>query len=186
MSRPVCLVAFLALVAGCASTPRPLTGDFVVVYPRQAVAGDRTGEPVRWGGTIIAVEPEAQRTCLQILSRPLGRDARPLRRDPDEGRFIACRAGFYDPEVFADGREVTVTGRIAGVVTRTVGEYSYSMPEVAADVIYLWPPRTEYAYYDPAWPAWSLWYGPGWHFGWHVHYTRPVHRPPPRRRHRGR
>ena len=33
--------------------------------------------------------------------------------DDTNGRFIACRTGFYDPAVFQVNREVTFTGRIA-------------------------------------------------------------------------
>lgn len=184
MTRMLCLFALSSLFAGCVSIPKPLAGDYPATQPRDASASSRIGERVRWGGIIIAVEPQAERTCIQILSRELGRDARPLRRDPDEGRFIACRDGFYDPEVFTDGRDVTVTGRVAAMTTRVVGDYQYTMPEVAAEVIYLWPPRRDHGHYYPMYPHWSLWYGPSWH-GWHYSFPlRPIHRPPPRRRDR--
>lgn len=185
LCKPVCLVLLFAVLTGCVSVPKPLTGEYPATQPRDSAAAGRIGERVRWGGIIIAVEPLAERTCIQILSRELGKDARPRQRDPSEGRFLACRNGFYDPEVFADGRDVTVTGTVAAMTTRTVGEYSYTMPEVAAEVIYLWPPRREPGYYH-AYPAWSFWYGPAW-FWPHYHYPpRPIHRPPPRPRDRAR
>lgn len=186
MIRMVCIVVLSGLSVACASVPKPLSGDYPTLQPRDAVAAGRTGTPVRWGGIIIAVEPQAEHTCIQILSRELGPDTRPRQRDPSEGRFVACRAGFYDPEVFTDGREVTVTGHVVAMTTRVVGEYGYTMPEVAADVIYLWPPRRHYRY-EPVYPGWSLWFGPTW-YGWHHHHpwhARPIHRPPPRRRGRG-
>ena len=61
--------------------------------------------------------------------------------DASGGRFIACRAGFYDPAIFQVDREVTVTGVVDGFETRRIGEYDYRFPRLAADVIYLWPVR---------------------------------------------
>ncbi|MFB9069065.1 Slp family lipoprotein [Pseudofulvimonas gallinarii] len=186
MKRLSIAVILSSLSVGCASVPKPLGGEYLPSQPRAVVEAGRNGGPVRWGGSIIAVEPEAERTCIQVLARELGPDARPRLRDPDEGRFVACRAGFYDPEVFTEGREVTVTGIVAAMTTRVVGEYPYTMPEVAADVIYLWPPRVEYRY-EPLPPTWALWFGPSW-YGWHHHHLwhpRPIHRPRPRRSGRG-
>lgn len=183
MTRIVYALALASLMAGCAGVPKPLDGAYLATQPRDSSASGRTGDTIRWGGTIIAVEPEAERTCIQILARELGRDARPRQRDPDHGRFVACRNGFYDPEVFADGRDVTITGTVVAMTTREVGDYRYPMPEVAADVIYLWPPRREPVvdYYPH--PSWSFWYGPAW-FGPAWYYPpRPIHRPP---RQRGR
>lgn len=167
-------LAALPLFAACASVPKPLTGDFAPVTANAIADSGRNGDLVRWGGVVVDVEPEAERTCLQILSRPLSDVARPRDRDRDvsEGRFLACRAGFYDPEVFTKGREVTITGRVVGSAERSVGEYRYLMPEVAAEVIYLWPERPEYdrfhasygfgygfgPFHDPWWPR-RGWYG---------------------------
>jgi outer membrane lipoprotein len=66
-----------------------------------------------------------------------------LSRDRSEGRFIACRAGFYDPAVFTAGREVTIAGTVTGFEARRIGDYDYRYPRVAADVIYLWPERRD-------------------------------------------
>jgi outer membrane lipoprotein len=189
----------LPLFAACATTPTPLQGSFTVLEPRDVVDESRVGEPVRWGGPVIAVEPESDRTCMQILARELSGSARPRDRDVSQGRFVACRAGFYDPEVFEPGREVTVVGRIAAITQRPVGEYSYAMPEVAADAIYLWPQRRAYpptySMYDP-WSPWSPWpysrwgWGIGGSFGpvyiHHHHHPRPPVRPPVRPPPRGR
>ena len=41
------------------------------------------------------------------------------------GRFIACKAGFYDPAIFLKNRELTVLGRIDGYESRKIGEYDY-------------------------------------------------------------
>jgi outer membrane lipoprotein len=146
----------LLALGGCASIPKPLQGNFAPLDPVAAAQRDATGESVRWGGTLAVVEPLAGQTCFQIVGRPLAGSSRPTTSDRAEGRFIACRQGFYEPQVFAQGRSVTVTGRVIGYETRRVGEYDYRQPRVAADVIYLWPERREVdVYYAPSlWWSW--------------------------------
>lgn len=179
------LVATMPFFAACAIAPKPLQGQFTVISAKDVAETGRTGETVRWGGLVIEVEPEAERTCLQILSRELSDIARPRDRDVSEGRFVACREGFYDPEIFTKGREVTVTGRVAGMTSRPVGEYDYPMPEVAADVVYLWPERRDIDAmpYSP----WFGWPYDRWGTGFHYRHAYPIHRAPraPPRRDKG-
>ena len=153
------LTASLALSA-CASAPRPLQGQYANLYPDDAASQSSVGTTVRWGGRIVAVDPQSQRSCFEIVAMPLSGTGRPLQVDRSEGRFIACRAGFYDPEVFQAGREITVSGRVDGFETRTVGDFDYRYPLVAADVVYLWPERREHDYRDR--PILYGPYGPWW------------------------
>lgn len=154
-----------ALLAGCATAPGPLRGEFAALAPTDATRPEAVGAIVRWGGTIAAVEPQKDRTCFQVVGHALDASSRPLADDRSVGRFLACRAGFYDPQVFAEGREITISGRIDGEETRLIGEYEYRHPRVAADVIYLWPPRREIdmVVHDPWYPY--PWYGP-WRRPW--------------------
>lgn len=190
--KALLLVAPLGiLLASCASVPKPLQGTFTPMTPRQAVAA-ANGQPVRWGGEIIRVEPKAGSTCFEILSRELGSNARPLLRDPSGGRFIACHEGFQDPEEFKQGREITVTGRVTGIDHGKIGEFDYRYPHVEADAIHLWKPRSanlHSPYYDP----WMYGVGPGWGWGYNPYWgpqwggtiiirDNPAPRPPPRPR----
>jgi outer membrane lipoprotein len=169
-----------AMLAACATVPAPLQGQFSPVTPRDAAANGGQGASVRWGGEIINVDPRADQTCFEILARELDATARPVSRDPSAGRFLACRAGFYDPEEFKRGRDITVIGQLNGSERAKVGEFDYTYPRVAADAVYLWPKRTYYAgspyYYDPWYGPW--WgYGPGWGSFWGptVIVERPHH-----------
>ncbi|MBS0212636.1 MAG: Slp family lipoprotein [Proteobacteria bacterium] len=153
----------LALAAvGCASVPKPLQGQFAGIAPN--AAQDATGQAVRWGGTIAAVETGAEQTCFQLVARPLNEESRPrLDLDRSQGRFLACRQGYYEPQVFKVGRSITVTGHVVGYENRRVGDYDYRQPKVAADVIYLWPKvvRTRMVYaYDPFFAPYP--WGPWW------------------------
>lgn len=169
MNKPFAILLLSAGLASCATIPAPLQGQFSPATPRDAAGGN--GQAVRWGGEIIKVEPKSDTTCFEILARELDSSARPegrTSRDPSQGRFMACRAGFYDPEVFERGRELTVVGHLTGTDHGKVGDFDYAYPHVAADAIYLWPKRQRYVggpYQDP----WMYGYGYGsggpWGFG---------------------
>lgn len=158
--RPAMIATAALLLAACASQPRPLQGDFAQISPRDASGIDRTGALVRWGGRVVQVEPQANRTCFEMISTRLNVYGRPYWATDDVGgRFIACRDGFYDPAVFQTNREVTFTGRIDGYENRRIGGYDYRFPRVAADVVYLWPiqERVEVITRPAPWPWWGYW-----------------------------
>lgn len=158
------------IFVGCATAPRPLQGEFAQLRPIDAARAD--GAQVRWGGSIIAVEPRAGETCFEVLGRKLNDSARPRITDTSDGRFLACRTGFYDPAVFKAGRDITVIGALAGSEVRKVGEFAYTYPRVTAKAVYLWPVRSEVIVEHRPSPFFlnsPFWYG----------YSRPIiiHRP---------
>jgi outer membrane lipoprotein len=172
------------LGAGCATVPQSLQAPNLSTVTPNIVsdgAGAGTGERVRWGGSILAVKPEAQATCIEILSRPLDASARPQVTDQSFGRFLACGPGFYDPAVYAKDRSVTVLGTVEGVTGGTVDGAPYRFPRLRIESIHLWP-IVVYGpppyYYGPYWgpaywygPAWGpYWYGPAWRPYWYGPY----------------
>ena len=161
------LLASLAL-AGCASPPKPLQGQFSQVTPEQAVQRQGLGEVVRWGGRIVAVEPGSQSSCFEVVAAPLTASGRPQDVDRSLGRFLACRSGFYDPEVFMAGRDITISGTVESFETRKVGNYDYRYPRVAAEVVYLWPERrdVDVRMVDPFYRGFYGSRGWGWGMGW--------------------
>jgi len=193
MNKKIVAAALLAsLLGACATVPAPLQGTFPKTTPRDSLAQAAT-QPVRWGGQIIKVEPKADTTCFEIIARTLDMAARPERmKEGSDGRFIACHAGFYDPEVYTRGRDITVVGNVTGTERGKVGEYDYTYPRVEATSIYLWPKRPLYTappYYDP-WLTGPGWGGYGWGWGWGPYWGSPPiiirerggHRPPPKPR----
>jgi outer membrane lipoprotein len=161
MNARLALVALVAsLLAACVTQPAPLQGQFTAITPRDATDRDMTGATVRWGGRIVQIEPQDNRTCFEMLSTGLNDYGRPYwGTDEVGGRFIACRNGFYDPALFEKNREVTFTGHIDGYEVRRIGGYDYRFPRVAADVVYLWPIVEHVAVLTrPApWPWWGWW-----------------------------
>jgi outer membrane lipoprotein len=158
MARIASLVlpaSILLLATGCAMVPRPLQGEYATFPPATAAERGTAGDHVRWGGQLVAVHNEPAQTCFEIVGKALAADGRPVARDRSEGRFIACRAGFYDPAVFTAGRDVTLTGTVTGFEARRIGDYDYRYPRVAADVIYLWPERRDRDYViERPWFVW--------------------------------
>lgn len=175
MNKSVFLIPIVASLGACATAPVPLKGEFSTITPQASVAQGQSAEHVRWGGEIIKVVPGTNETCFEVLSRELDSRARPRNRDNSEGRFIACRSGFYDPEVFTKGRELTVTGHLNGTEVGKVGEFDYTYPKLAADAIYLWPKRPLVIDQRNAWPHDPFWgpnFGPYWGGGFWA--TPPV------------
>ena len=161
MNARLALIAVCtALLAACATQPKPLQGDYTPITPRDAAASDATGASVRWGGRIVGVEPQENRTCFEMISTYLGSSGRPYWGSDDTGgRFLACRTGFYDPAVFERNREVTFVGRVSGYENRRIGGYDYRFPKVEADVVYLWPQReTVDVFLYPAPWRWGGWW----------------------------
>jgi outer membrane lipoprotein len=168
MNRRWPLYILPCVLAACATPPAILSGGvFSEVTVQDAQARDLTGQRVRWGGTIVSTKPETNETCFEVVSHPLDRQARPRLTDESDGRFLACAAGFFDPAVYAPGREITVVGSLQAPTTGKIGDYEYRFPRVSAEHVYLWAKREEaqpYYYYDP-------WFAPYWYY--------PVWRPRP-------
>jgi outer membrane lipoprotein len=159
------LLPLLALAA-CVRPPLDVAGEFPTTTVGDAQNAERPGERVRWGGTIVETRPQRDETCIEVVSLPLDRQARPRRSDQSFGRFLGCAPGFYDPEIYADGREVTVVGSIEGTRSGKVEDYDYPFPVVRAEAIHLWPERAEEpdVYYGVGvgWaPYWWGWWEPG-------------------------
>ena len=176
MARVLALLA-LAVVSGCVRPPTTLRGDYppLTVGDAQRQAG--VGERVRWGGELVGTTPDAGHTCFEVVSKALDRQARPQFGDDNStGRFVACANGFYDPAIYASGRDVTVVGTVEPVEPGKVGGADYSFAKVQAQTVYLWPKRElvggmSYPYgYGWGYPGWGWGGGLGWGWGWGFPY----------------
>lgn len=167
------LAAAVTGLGGCATTPEPLVGEFAQLTPVQAGEA-QTGSRVRWGGVLLKTEPKQDRTCFEVLARPLGRSARPVESGSPLGRFIACKEGFQDPAQFEEGRSITVTGRLSDIKPGMVGEYEYQYPVLdSAETVYLWPERRRYAGYGyPYYGGYGypFYSGYGYPYGFYGHH----------------
>jgi len=163
----------VVLLYGCATVPEDLTPIPEAQPDVAQVRADpeaAVGTRVVWGGVVATIANRADATHLEIVARPLGRDQRPRPGEPSPGRFRAVYPDFLDPEVYTRGREVTVRGVVVGVVEGMIDEYTYTFPEVEAEVVHLWPPpprEPQVIYRDPFWDPWWPHYRQPWgpHYG---------------------
>lgn len=187
------LLTWLPVLAACAPRiPPPLLGTFPELTVAQAQVQGVTGERVRWGGEIVSTTPQNNETCIEVVSKPLDGRARPIPSDDTSGRFIACAPGFYDPAIYAPGREITAVGTLEGTSSAKVGDFEYSFPKVRAETLYLWPKRPPleagyypygyYGYPGVGW-GWIGWGGPYWggRFGGGPYFIGRTIRPGPPR-----
>jgi outer membrane lipoprotein len=168
----------IASLASCVSVPVQLQGEYTEVSPAR-VQADLFGSNVRWGGVLVDTLNEKDRTCFEVLSRTLDSSMRPQVADVTAGRFIACTDGFQDPEVYAKGREVTITGRIENVEVRKIEEFDYRYPVLDVINLVLWEERREVRpynhYYNPFYYPY-FWGHPYWGFYPYHRYPIPYYR----------
>jgi outer membrane lipoprotein len=166
------IMAIAALaVSACTTIPEQIQGTYADISPAR-VDPAVFGSVVRWGGSIIEAKNEEDSTCFEVLSRDLDKYLRPKLEDRTSGRFIACKTGFYEPAVFAPGREVTLTGSIRNIEVRQVDDFNYRYPVVDVNELILWELRQDILvidqpYYDP---FYYPYYGRGFYGGYHPYY----------------
>lgn len=180
--RRIALLALVTLVlSGCTTVPEQLEGAYPDISPAR-VEPAVFGSNVRWGGVIVDTKNNENSTCFEILSRELGKYMRPKVEDKTAGRFIACKPGFHDPEVFAKGREVTTTGTIRNIQVKQVDHFNYRYPVLDVSELVLWEKREDVLVYsgfhDPFYSPyyWGRPYGRyGYGYGYGFGYGYPYH-----------
>ncbi len=125
-------------LSACMQPPKPLRGEYSEVSPKAYQAQPIKDLNVRWTGFVVDVENTEEHSCLTIRAKVPDAVARPSKRvRVDQGRFIACKPTFLDPESFMR-KPVTVTGQVKRMVNKKIGELDYNYPLVDAQVIYVW------------------------------------------------
>jgi len=136
---------FLLMLAGCASTPKFDTSQVDQWLTPQAVNAEplqSRGKSVLWGGTILDTRNLEDSTQIELLAYPLNSSHRPIQDSKPLGRFIIRQSGFLEPETYAQGRLLTVLGRVGDSQEGKVGGARYSYPVILADKLQLWSPES--------------------------------------------
>ncbi|CAI9086273.1 hypothetical protein A7K93_09010 [Candidatus Methylacidiphilum fumarolicum] len=105
------------------------------------------------GGVIIENTPLEDRTELLIEHRKLGSSGRPKYSTKNKKRFSVVTKDFLDPEIYAQGRFITVYGKVGSLQK---GKEKQLL--VYAKFIYLWPED-----FIPS-SGWYMGIGPGFFF----------------------
>lgn len=144
-----------ALLGGCASLPDEVAVDDPGQLPAfadlQANPDQYKGQPVVLGGMVVSVTNSSDSSTLEVLQLPLYSSGRPKTgSDQTGGRFRAVFSGFLDPEVYANGRMVTVRGQVSGSEEDKIGDHPYTYLILQGDGHYLWreqPDEVQVRYY---------------------------------------
>lgn len=169
------LATIVLLLSGCAHT---MSKEFrqsatIPVDFRQLVENAEAykGQRVILGGYVLEVVNKPGGTLLSVLQAPLDSQEKPKSADLSQGRFFVRTKQFLDPEVFSEGRRITVGGKVAEVQTAPIGKGFYRYPVIQAEELHLLPkdvPRATYPY-PYSYYYWPYpWYPyPGyWHYPW--------------------
>ncbi|MEH0875802.1 Slp family lipoprotein [Pectobacterium cacticida] len=165
------VAATVMLLSGCVTVPDAIKGtsptpqeDLVRVMNAPQIY---VGQESRFGGRVVSIRNEANKTRLEIASMPLDSGAKPLLDMPSEGRFIAYVNRFLEPVDFKN-RLVTVVGPIVGTEQGAIGNKPYRYVVVDAQGYKRWNVVQRLAMppggYGP-W-GWRAGYGYGWGPGW--------------------
>lgn len=139
--RTISLLIAVCLLAGCASVPPIANAPRLSPAPYLAAEQlDRYLDmDVLWGGTIVETRQYERYAEIEVVAFPLDSQQRPALDAPEQGRFIALRAGQIDTREFSAGRFVTLRGTITGDRQRQLRGESVRMAEIDARELVLWP-----------------------------------------------
>lgn len=175
MQRYACVLSVLIILSGCASTDYQ-TDTLSPNTPQISYAQVKStpesfsGQPVTFGGKVLAAKRLKEGTRIEILQLPLTSSLQPtMDLSKSEGRFVAMQKDFLDPATVPPGTFVTVTGEMAGSITLPLDEMEYTYPLLRINNLRVWSDNEEEAprirpymgsrpYWGPYWsPYWSPW-----------------------------
>ncbi|PWC24839.1 MULTISPECIES: Slp family lipoprotein [Brenneria] len=168
------IAAAALLLSGCVTVPDVIKGtsptpqdDLVRVMNAPQLY---VGQESRFGGRVVGIRNEANKTRLEIAGLPLDSGARPRLNQPSEGRFIAYVNRFLEPTDFKD-QLVTVVGPITGTEQGAIGDKPYRYVVIDVQGYKRWNLAQRVvapagAYGPWGWDArYGYGWGPGWRFG---------------------
>ncbi len=166
----VLISALILLLTGCASLPEVLQVEneeglvpYSQVLHEQVISQQQTA---RWSGRIASVSNGEAHSVIEVVYQDLDQRGLPVDAETSPGRFRAVMDGFIDPQVYAQGRTITLVGRPDKAELGKIGDYSYSFPVLRVRTHYLWPKVKDVQIpYAPGWhrdPFYSPWYHDTW------------------------
>lgn len=135
--------SLVSLLASCASTPdldttqvdQSLTPQSIVAEPEL-----NRGKTVLWGGTILDTRNMKDSTQIEVLAYPLNTYQRPLLESKPQGRFIIQHQGYLEPSTYAQGRVLSVVGKVSSNQSGHIGESVYTYAVINSLQLHLWSP----------------------------------------------
>lgn len=139
MRTSLLLIMLLAL-SGCAGKAFDTTRVAPKVTPAQVIANPEPhlNKIVLWGGIILGTLNQEESTQIEVLAYPLNSSQRPSLDEQPQGRFIISHDGYLEPVTYAQGRRLSVIGKISTTKPGKVGDSDYVYPVIAAEQMELW------------------------------------------------
>ena len=128
-------------ITACTSAPKFDTRQVDRSLTPKSVNADienTRGKVALWGGVILATKNLKATSQIEVLAYPLDSNSMPLREREPLGRFLIQHSGFLEPATYAQGRMVTVIGKITGTSASKVGEMDYVYPVIKSTQHHLW------------------------------------------------
>lgn len=141
-TRILILLIFAVILTACASTAHKYPETKLSPTEAGLEFEQLNGIQVTWGGTIVETKNLEQTTEIQVLSYPLTSSGEPKTGQSPKGRFIVSFDEFLEPNDYARGRKLTVTGNLSALHEGKVGEADYSFPVLTSPETLLWPRET--------------------------------------------
>lgn len=166
-------ITVLLLSSGCAlltnQTDQDTSSAPQITYMQLKAAPESyNGQPVTFGGKVLAARRLKEGTRIEVLQLPLTSSSQPFTDlSQSQGRFVALQKQFLDPAIIPAGTFVTITGEVAGSVTMSLDETEYTYPLLHVTNLRVWtendeePPRIRRPI-GPG-PYWGPYWSPYWH-----------------------
>ena len=130
-----------------------------------------------FGGIIAETVNTREGSSIEVVQSPLDRWGYVRNRDISEGRFIVRTKQNLDPLIYRAGRELVISGILAGTEKKMLAGMEYDYPvfearelQLVPDAVFspypypLWGDPFNYAYpYPYYWYGPSFWYRPYWY-----------------------
>lgn len=144
VQRPPLILTVLSACLMLCACATPLYRDLpnvVSVMPTdvQQAPDDYAGADVIWGGRIVGFNNREDRSEVEVVAFPLDRNQQPLTDAPTQGRFVLVLPGYVEALDYAEGRHLTVHGRLSGSTLGRVQEHDYLYPLVRGTSVHVWP-----------------------------------------------
>lgn len=172
MMRLLLVSATLLLLSACASLPDSIHVEQPDQLPPYAeVKADPAryqGQTLIAGGLIVSVRNEADHSVLEVLQLPLNRSGRPAADSHrSQGRFRVTFTELLDPEIYSNGKAITVRAQVSGYEDDRIGQHPYRYLTLLGNGYYLWPEQPDEVQVR-------------YYMGLHTYTPYPVYVQPPR------
>ena len=146
MKKSLILLVLISLAA-CATPPFDTSRVAPDITPSRVIAqpSPHLDKMIIWGGIILGTRNQENNTQIEVLAYPINSSQRPSLNESPQGRFIIRHEGYLEPVTYAQGRRLSVLGKISTTRPGKVGDSDYLYPVIESEQLKLWPESGGYS-----------------------------------------